>query len=158
MSIEVVKITRPLELGEYDEAFRGQVLFVWVNPTEEVRKMRQDLLREYRAFMQKVVSTATPRSGDKPFRVAWEAFARLVLRQKIDEADELARKNQAWLVNILNQNPDSACSLDELAQLQKADQVLYEWVVRHAVEMIEQHQIEKKSPSKRLLKRSTEST
>jgi hypothetical protein len=148
MSIEVVKITRPLDLGEYDEAFRGQVLFVWVNPTEEVRKMRQDLLREYRVFMQNAVSAATP----SPKNDGWGAFARLLLRKKVDGADDLVQKNQAWLLNVLNQNPDSACSLDDLSRLQKADQVLYEWIVRRAVEMIEQHQVEKKSPLKKPLK------
>jgi len=38
MKIEIPKIVRPLDLGEYDEALRGQRVYVWVNPTREVMR------------------------------------------------------------------------------------------------------------------------
>jgi len=31
-NISVKAIVKPMDLGEYDEGYRGQVLEVWVNP------------------------------------------------------------------------------------------------------------------------------
>jgi hypothetical protein len=164
MSFDVMKITRPLDLGDYDEQYRGQVLQVWVNPPRAVRKEREDLLREFNQMLRRSVAaeTAAPPLSPRPFPILrlpfdfaqgrrsgrsgegnW--FERLFARKQVDDFGRWQRQSYAWLAQILGvAEPYTA---DDLERLHDADEVLYQWILKRVVEMITQFQAEKKRPS-----------
>ena len=154
MEIKTAIVTRPLELGEYDETLRGQTLQVWVNPPKDVRAERLSILAEMAALIRMSVSTATDAvpAKKKPLALALAWFKPRKAPQSADPGlPALQLRAYVWLAQILSQG-EAPVSVEELERLIEADQVLYEWILKRAVEMIEAFRAEKKSPSKPPLK------
>lgn len=144
MDIQFEKVLRPLDLGDYlgegENAYRGKTLSVWVNPDQKVRNERTFLLVEYARLV------AAPKK--KRFSFLKQAEPGL----DPGKLDELLARNLAWLESILNQDVDNPCTVRDLKNLRAVDTVLYEWIVKRAVDMIADFQEEKKRPLKAPLK------
>lgn len=144
MDIQFEKVLRPLDLGDYlgegENAYRGKLLSVWVNPDGKTRAERQFLLMEYARIL------AAPKKKKWNFRKQAEP----VFDAK--KLDELLARNYKWLESILNQDVENPCTVHEIKSLREVDTVLYEWILKRSVDMIAEYQEEKKRPSKAPLK------
>jgi len=52
-SIKVKKVIRPLDLGDFQEEYRGTIIEVWVNPPVSVKFALPDLLRNWQGAIAK---------------------------------------------------------------------------------------------------------
>ena len=75
MRFEIKQILKPLDLGEYHEPYKGQLIQVWVNPTREFLEERLRLLNEVpmrwlNAQSEQPAPDPTPKKGWKGARLA----------------------------------------------------------------------------------------
>jgi hypothetical protein len=130
MKIDVPKITRPVDLGDYAEELRGKTLFVWVNPPVS-------LLSEYFSLQ--------------------DAIKREVEQAEADEnhvPDSKALESQAArireiLAELLSQGPlELRMSADEVSELllqtADTDPQLYPWLVNAIFAKIGEHRMRQK--------------
>lgn len=139
MKFQTEKVLHPLDLGDYlgegDNAYRGKVLSVWVNPDAKVRAERQSLLMEYARVLN-----AKPAPKFNIFRRAGN-------QPSLKTLENLRERNFAWLAVILDQDEGNPCPAADVKELWFADQVLYEWILTRAVDMMAAYQEEKKRTS-----------
>jgi len=105
MKIEFPKITREIDLGDYQPEFAGQVLMVWVNPPLS-KLAKYDVLAD-------TVHSTIDKLGE-----AKEAQVKAL-------ADKLEKANQnvySWWADILSQDeePDTYFSADDVQALAEA--------------------------------------
>ena len=124
MKFEFIKITLPLELGEYAEGLRGQAIQVWINPSRAKKLERLEILRSYGEFLAEL-------AGKRKKKI-------LKVESKKREL-ELLRQMFAWLADLWSQHPDleSHCDAESIDELYQVDPALYEWLTRRSIEMIE---------------------
>lgn len=125
MKIEVPRIYRPIELGEYAEELKGEQLHVWVNPPRR-------LLAEYAAILKHVLK-------QEPRPRWWD---RILSRLGIVGPSE--RRSLGWFGKVWSE--DGAEAIGEQAavrfalQLYEADPVLYQHLIAATMQLLDGHQ------------------
>lgn len=143
MKINIARVIQPLDLGDYAESMRGQVVLVWVNPDRATLRRRELLIEEYNRKLREMndeaqkAKSATQKAAGK---IA-ESF-----REKMDDfsayaTGEFIRGIHAWFAEIWSQgsNEETQWTPDELVELNEADPALYQWMKNHTVNMISEH-------------------
>lgn len=139
MKLQTEKVLRPLDLGDYlgegENAYRGKILSVWVNPDAKIRAERHSLLMEYARVLN---ANPAPK---------WKVFRRAENQPSLKTLENLRERNFVWLAVILDQDEANPCPAAYVKELWFADQVLYEWILTRAVDMMAAYQEEKKRAS-----------
>ena len=145
MKVKAVIITQPIDLGEYNEAMSGGVIHVWVNPPRSVRKEREELLRTYAKFFRSVAVPEKPIAKKHALAVLLDLFRGKKTRT-LTQLQEAERKVYAWFAELWSQgdNPELHWSVDEVAEINEQDPVLYQWLIRRSVLMVDAWQGDKK--------------
>jgi len=146
MEFQLPKITKPLDLGVYDERLRGQVLHVWVNPNKEFKQYRLWLLREYAWYISKDVDNLL-----KKRRTRWQNFkhslflfvAKYYLKQAKISLDE---RRDAWFARLWSQHEDkdTHCAVEEVERLSMEEPALFEWLMKESVLLLDGFAADKK--------------
>lgn len=130
MKIEVPKMTRPVDLGEYAGEMAGQVVYVWVNPREE-------LLDEYfsvqRAILQEMEKSEKEKKyvPDQKFLESQSARIREIIAELLSQGPEATR----WTAEEV-----SALVLSTA----ETDPQLYPWLIEKIFEKIVEHRKQRK--------------
>lgn len=130
MQLNLKKVVRPLDLGEHAKEYAGQVLQVWVNPTLEKLRRREDLDVEHQRRISEALTLETAAA----------------LADWIRDVFEPAM--QAWFADLWSQHPDPAThwTVAELQQLRSEDPALLYFMNVRSTQMINEHRrVEKKS-------------
>lgn len=141
MKFNFTKIVLPIELAEYNEAYAGKQLQVWVNPPREKRLERERIIKEYPRALAKLrdqVNSKQKAEGSEQLAVSEHAFG-----SEIDAISVIAavnRKMFVWLVEIWSQHadPETRWSLDEVITVYDADPTFYAWMTRRTIELMEE--------------------
>lgn len=143
MKIEIPKIVRPVDLGEYAEEMRGQLLYVWVNPPtalmDEYFRLRKDLLET-----DDEINKLNPQDNKKAAPANVEKINGLV---KALESQAAGMRDV--LAQLLSQGPEALRWTSEdvaalLTETADADPQLYPWVVNAIFEQIGEHRARRK--------------
>jgi hypothetical protein len=125
-TLEVRPILRPLDLGDYNDTFRGQVLQVWVNPPRAFIRERDELVGQFTLRNQ----AAKGKKGRALF-AAWLIGFELSMNE--------------WFAKLWSQGEQKE-SAKEISDLFEKDPALVEWLKRSSIEMLSAHRnAEKKS-------------
>jgi hypothetical protein len=118
MKLDIPKIVRPVDLGDYAEEMRGKLIYVWVNSPVA-------LLQEYFTLQDSI------RTGEE---------------EKVLESQ--AARMREILAELLSQGPQELrWTVDEVGEListADTDPLLYPWVVNSIFEQIGQHRVRQK--------------
>jgi len=147
MKFEIKKITQPIDLGEFHEAYRGEIIHVWVNPPKSVRKEREDLLRMYGSFFQDIARPAESDPGKKSWLSRLKKLFHFGLNStQENRLREMELKSYQWFADLWSQgdNPELHWTADELAQMNERDPALYRWLIKQSVLMVDMFHIDKK--------------
>jgi len=147
MKFEIKKITQPIDLGEFHEAYRGGIIHVWVNPPKSVRKEREDLLRMYGSFFQDIARPAESDPGKKSWLSRLKKLFHFGLNStQENRLREMELKSYQWFAELWSQgdNPELHWTADELAQMNERDPALYRWLIKQSVLMVDMFHIDKK--------------
>src|SRR5688500_13724234 len=143
MKFNFSKIILPLDLGEYHEAYTGQVLQVWVNPPRAMRLERETIIKEYPQALRKLAvsiqQSATPLSPSSTSpQISAERSGDL--GGEIEVVNAINRKMFVWLVAIWSQHadPETRWSLDEVITVYDADPAFYTWMTRRTIELMDE--------------------
>lgn len=144
MEFRLSRITKPLDLGEYDERLRGQVLHVWVNPNKFFIKKRVELLREYAAYMKGVAKHSVARSAYQRFKNWMVLFLTQWHRKRWLEA--LHNLRNSWFSRMWSQHEDAEthCTVEEVKRLSIEEPALFEWLMKESVLLLDGFAADKK--------------
>lgn len=153
MKLQIQKITKPIELKEYHEGYGNQKLHVWVNPTRNIRREREEQLDAIQKRMAQEALADTEfnehmAGADEQAKKKLEA--QLEKRQKgfAEFIAEWNEKSYQWLSVIWSQGEDteSHWTPDEIKELDENDPSLAAWLVAQTVEMQnQQRDLQKKA-------------
>jgi hypothetical protein len=139
---------QPLTLGDYADEMKDMTLFVWVNPPRALRTARAEMLAELSGMIRAVSSEAKAKApAGKGLLAGALAYFKKDAQPK--GYAQVQMKLHGWLAEILSQGEEQYTA-QEIAEMADADIVLYEWILRRVIEMMEQFRAEKKKPSKPL--------
>ena len=131
---EIKKITMPLELGNYNEAYSGQVVHVWVNIPREIREKRLALMRSYaKALAEHTTGKALHVIDRIPFVRAWK------FRKASKE--QMAMMGEIWSAGA---DAETHWSAAEVQTLNDADPALYMWMARESMILVDEFRASKK--------------
>jgi hypothetical protein len=129
MKIQIKKIVRDLNLGDYDAQYEGLTLKVWVNPDRGTIAEREELQAEFETKTQEIRSN---NALAEPF-LKWvaEVYAPAILD---------------WYARLWSQGEDAQThwSVDEMKELDTQDPAMLEWMKRRSVQMAIQHRTQEK--------------
>lgn len=134
MEIKIPKITDPLDLGDYNEALRGQLIHVWINPPSEVRGRLTPIATRGAAIVAE--------NGQlHPEKCAEDKAKAVALDQ---ESSEILEKQDIWLSEIWSQGPEGThFSAGEIKQLRtetaETDPKLFGWMVANTIRLMGEH-------------------
>lgn len=138
--IQIHKLIRPLDLGNYAVEFEGQNFDVWVNPPREIIGVYvevQDDLAKLKAKMEEIVERS------KQDGVGQDLTADIAkLDEDIDKANERVFK---WFAQIWSQGPDESKyetpeSIRAFAmEASDTDPALWNWISGNTLVMINEH-------------------
>lgn len=150
MKLNLTRVTEPLDLGDYAEAYRGQVVQVWVNPDLATIRRRDLLIEKYNRMLNDMLELAKKTEGaDEKARKKMAEKA----REQIESFNafalgEFTEGINKWFADLWSQGADPAThwTVEELVALNEQDPALYQWMKNRSVEMIGRHKDrEKKS-------------
>ena len=127
MQINIFKVLRPVDLGDYAKEYQSQIIYVWVNPTRQFRMERDELDKAYATEAEKIRKRATDQA------VA-DAFLKFLQEQYLP-------KVKAWFAGLFSQHADPATHLTqaELERIEAEDPALMEWLMNRAIKLIAEH-------------------
>ena len=128
MKLLVKKIVRPLELAQYASELSGQTVQVWLNPTREMLKDRDQIFMDF-AERQDAVEKAA------------EAERAELLKQFTDfMTNEFIDRNDEWFARLWSQHDDTSThwTVAELKALNDQDPALYKWMKERSMSMFQE--------------------
>lgn len=151
MQIIIPKVTRFLPLQEYapeEKALAGVGIHVWVDPPRTVLVEFDELNREYRAVLEKLVKKLGTPNSEKTSAgerlLSWlQVRAKSVQDQKFQAATESYRRSiYGWYARLWSQSGDAEThwTAEELEGIAESNPHLYEWLCNSSWALIEQHQ------------------
>jgi len=153
MKIEIPKIVRPVDMGEYAEEMRGQLLYVWVNPPtalmDEYFRLRKDLLETDDEINKLAEKSGSP-AGKTPQNNAGQAPADdEKINGLVKAIESQAAGMRDVLAQLLSQGPEALRWTSEdvaalLTETADSDPQLYPWVVNAIFEQIGEHRARRK--------------
>lgn len=139
ITLEWKPVIQPLDLGEYNPALAGQVMPVCVNPPQEVMNERAKLMGEYLdgyAEYSKLVKTKDAPSDALEKIQAFDEWSKNTFSPAVD----------GWYARLFSHGED-AYTADDIAEFARVDAHFYNWLLRRAIEMIEEHRTGRKKNS-----------
>lgn len=135
MKFDFAKITLPLDMGGYNETYAGTILHVWVNPPRKVMDEQRVLLLDYARIIK--AEQETPGAANGGLLGKFLGLNPLVRAQK---------KQHEWLAQLWSQDTDkeSHWTAKRVEQLFDTDPLLYAWLTRESVKLLESYRAEKK--------------
>lgn len=135
MKIQINKVVRPFDLGEYAKELAGQTVDVWVNPTRNILGKLDDLELRSSAELGKV-RNALPKEGEDRTNYQ-KALEHLEKWTK----DEYAPRQREWYAALWSHGDDKErhWTADELKDLDDTDPALYQFMRTRTLEMIREH-------------------
>jgi hypothetical protein len=135
MKLEFSKTTLPLDLGGYNQTYAGTIVHVWVNPPRKVMDEQRMLLLDYARIIKAEQEAPGAANGG--------------MLGKLFGANPLARaqkKQHEWLARLWSQSADeeSRWTAKEVEELFETDPLLYAWLTRESVKLLESYRAEKK--------------
>lgn len=130
MQLNIKKIIRPLDLGDYARELQGQAVYVWVNPTREALNRR--------AALDEELNRGIERSQTAEARAEFNLWIKGTFEPNI----------KAWFAEIWSQYPEPAThwTVSEIEQLEASDPALVLWLNTRTMQLIYEHRrVEKKS-------------
>ena len=163
--IDIVKITRPLELENYHKQYKGKQLHVWINPSLEVLadfdifsvKLHaesaelDDLNKEMEKLIRRKKNAVKKAKGDNKatvkadFEKQHEKLTEKIVAFTNDKIEVTNNMIFEWYALILSQGKDSkhhetAESVHDFAvRSSKEDPALWPYVTNHVKQMINDH-------------------
>lgn len=148
MKLNIARFIKPLDLAEYAEPFKGQVVQVWVNPDLATVRRRDLLIEKYNRMLKnmldlgKNVENASEKARQEiaeQARMQIEAFNAFALGEFTDGINK-------WFADLWSQAEDPAThwTVEELVHLNEQDPALYQWMKDRSVEMVERHRVREK--------------
>lgn len=144
MEFRLSRITKPLDLGDYDERLRGQVLHVWVNPNKEFNKDRLRLLTDYAKYMKSIARNSVAGNWFQRFKNWSVLFVTQYYRKQWLEA--LHDMRNAWFSRLWSQHEDAEthCTVEEVKRLSIEEPALFEWLMKESVLLLDGFAADKK--------------
>lgn len=151
MRFEIRPVLQPLDLGEYEEIYRGTCLQVWVNPPSDFLKERDQLLFEYaRRFRHQIGRQAQARDEIAKARFAIARKARIENSEKqletaVDEFNRWITETwhpalNEWFSKLLSKGqPESHVTAEKLKDVDDKDSTLLDWIKNRCLVMIEDY-------------------
>ncbi len=132
MKIDILAICTPIALSEYDDRLSPAEVLVWVNPTRQFLRERDDLMTG--------ITSASPEG------------------QPISD-DALVPFNNAmmdWYARLWSKGADPAThwTLNEVQELNETDPSLFRWLLKQSNVVMRDHREQKKKASVTPLTRS----
>lgn len=127
MKFGVQKIVKEIQLGDYAPEYAGQTVLVWVNVPREMQEQRRALLEKYAKFLKA--------SRGPLFR--W--YYGYVFKK-------IENESQDWFSRLWSAGADEATHWpkEEVRALNRADAVLYKWLTRKSIELVDAFAQDKK--------------
>jgi len=151
MKLNIEKVIQPLDLGDYAEAMKGQILQIWVNPPMAIIRRRELLLVKYNLLLDAMKTRA--KNADAAAEKTREKIAEEVGKQ-IDNFNSYASGEftdgiNDWFSDLWSQHHDPAThwTRQELVDLNEADPALYQWLKNQTIEAIAAHKAGEKKGS-----------
>jgi hypothetical protein len=138
-SLEWKPVIQLLDLGEYNQAFAGESIPVCVNPTQETLSERTALIGEFSqrfAVYQKVLNAQEKPENAVEQVQEFNTWAREVFTPGVD----------AWFARLFSHNGETYTA-EEIAHFGRVDAHFYNWIMRRAIEMIDEHRSGRKKNS-----------
>ena len=159
--IAVKTILRSLDLGDYDEGYRGQVLQVWVNPPRSFVIERDEAIAGFMAREQALSKMAVTQTMVTLKKKSWvERMWSVVSRRRSasemqqaqdeykDYAEKFVPRMHEWFAEMWSQGEEKETA-EQIAELYNAEPALVEWMKRRSVEMLVEHRSIEKKPNGR---------
>lgn len=141
MKIQIQKIVRPLDLGEYAHELKGQVVQVWINPDRITSRGRELLVEEYNRRLG-----ALNKSPELLEKIKASEDRQKELQQEIESFNTWAMGDfingiHQWFADLWSQGADkeSQWIAAELVELNEKEPALYGWMKNQSMQMIEDH-------------------
>jgi hypothetical protein len=130
MKINIPKLTQPLDLGEYAEELRGQIIRVWVNPPLKTRLERIHLSKRFREI------------GDEMLTLPAEATEQMAALDA--EAQEMMQQVDELNAEMWSQGPEETrFTAEEVRKFREdvigTDPELVPWIIGRSVDMMLEH-------------------
>jgi hypothetical protein len=145
MKIDVPKIVRPVDLGDYVEEMRGKLIYVWVNSPAELLDeyfSAQKSIIENDAEMEKLLNLTGQDDEEKNLTAA-------EISKLSQTMNSQAARMREILAELLSQGPVelrwTAEDIEELIVVKAdTDPLLYPWLVDAIFKVIGEHRIRRK--------------
>jgi hypothetical protein len=161
-NISVKAIVKPMDLGEYDEGYRGQVLEVWVNPPRAFVIERDEAIAGFvvrEQALRKMSVTQSVQTLESLRTKSW--LKRMGERlgkpsnelqnaqsEYKDYAEKFVLRMNEWFAKLWSQGEEKETA-EQIAELYNAEPALVEWMKRRSVEMLVEHRSNEKKPDGR---------
>ena len=148
MQLVIPKVIERLDLGSYNETMKGQVLHVWVDPPRRMFKEFDDIVFELEKQaaeeVQAELATREPQpsaeSTNKSFVELLKGNVKALLdassRRRKSRAAGTDKRLLAWYSEILSQNKENLCSVEELARVEDENPALFHFILEKVWAMI----------------------
>jgi len=140
MKIQIPKVVKRLELGEYDPAYASQFLEVWVNPTRELLFEREQYRLAYDAANKELAKLMEQK----------EEIDEAQIKNLQERLKQIGAQFDGWFSIIWSQgseeskvNPDEVREFLEMAN--KQDPQLNAFVFDRTIAMIGKYRTERKN-------------
>lgn len=140
LEIEVIKITKPLDIGDYAEEYRGKLLHVWVNLTK--RKIFE--YEKNQADLAKLVGELSRATGNK--LVDRVLFNRARVKKLNNSIENATLDTYEWFAEIWSQSSDKHTHItgDQVRKFAadwiRDDSALWSWIRDSTIATIKAHQ------------------
>jgi hypothetical protein len=152
MKFNVQKILQALPLSEYDKAYSGESLQVWVNPPRASQIQREELDRKYEMMARTQILAERERerrmaeATDQAARDQILAEAETALEQFRAGMKVFAAENYAWFAELWSQSPDTSThwTVEEIGELFEQEPALCSWLGERTQALLKEHREQQK--------------
>ena len=150
MKIELTPTLQTIDLGGWNPAAQGQLIYVWVDPRRDLLRERSAYSQEYASFLaglripppdEPIEETKKETKQEKALRLEQE---RLELAGRQERLDEFLKtwnvRVYAWYAELWSQGPQGTTwTVEELAELDQTNPKLLAWLIGRSKELLDEY-------------------